>query len=955
MLTFTGIANGEDTLHCQTSGDWQIDGNTPVLSAVLCHQQEKSGFYRFDFTNQTFAFAPDLIQGSHVQYLGGFENILFYSTDTQIYALERAQLAIIWHRSWQNVEILPEDPHAPTTRAFLSKENNAHTLHIINIAKTDIRETLAYHFPNSVLTIQYNASNITVLTPTTLYVFARPNASNDGNVDNARHPGENWPQPQIIPLEKEMTRDTARLDSHGLMTWDKSAKKLSYYRYQQKSWTRAAINATASIHSLAQNDDLAMAITVDASTVRIVARLGAFLQNRYEAKYWKLPAEGPALVADSALIALDGGSDNRVQIIDTSEMTWKRVQLISYPAPGRPVDLFHNRLITLHPESLTPVILWNAKTGEKIAAISQESLNKSGLTNIEYAKTIREMPQFILLKNDAQRFAIFNRLTSQLSITATAENSAYRQYPKNLQFFANNIVIGTAEAPNQWRLYSTENTERLYKTDQLLAGPIKQLQSPKKKWYGYCITDNDCFRTPILPLAQTQNIPTTTKRESTSHQPSILSWAIAILAFLSMIGIMAWRCGCCKRAHLASNSSSDRSLYPTTEFFDSKHRRVICDRDVQSFLSPTLFAKPFTRLTLSIVIGVCVGICITLPYAEDDTSMTFVLWTAFLALPICTLLWTSLSWSYWNRFYLLRFGIFAEGIWLHQAQPEQSIAYLAQNEKTYELSRHQWQRVKFVPIILYDPQNPNFAIQYTGNCTHSLTSNLPEKTAKTFPVKAFDIKKFAAVFAIILTAVICSQILFNLAYPNPLSARTLNSIEREITNTKDSVPFTVKCLSFCKTKACEIQCHQRQLLNIFKNSDSELNHEIVETPQDLFKNLNKNIDMVCNILEDPSMQCDEKAYKLQSISLWTPKFFDVFSNVYSNPEAFRTSGIGDIAHQLDAHRNYLKALCDESGICMANSKTCPQPPSCDGDIQTLKSAICAFQAAILLKNIPPQK
>ena len=340
-----------------------------------------------------------------------------------------------------------------------------------------------------------------------------------------------------------------------------------------------------------------------------------------------------------------------------------------------------------------------------------------------------------------------------------------------------------------------------------------------------------------------------------------------------MLGVMAWRNGWGKPSKLSPESSNGTSAL-IIDIFDKKNRRMITDRDIHYFIEENFYSKLYFRVLSATILSLGIAVAVALPYFRDDTVATFVSWVLVLATPIFALIWILASWTYWNRRYLLRYGCIVEGKWLNCAKPNQSISYIPEAGKSFELTRNQWHRADYVPIVIFDPSRPNFAIQYTGESEHALLALNLESTVKEPPKNAcsFDVFRLAAVLAVLVGGAVATQLLFHAAYPASLSEWRLQELSQAYAIVSDDkndsaqVPcseeqnadqpqsncnatqidkderrpivktpgttFTMACLELCRDgdDMCQRQCHTRQLFNILKDAGYDFDGTISITP-----------------------------------------------------------------------------------------------------------------------------
>ena len=935
-LGFAATGYGQETLECQTDGQWTIG---PVISGAVCRAASSSDLYRIDFARQTGAFAPHVAGAGELRFLQGTDGVLFYADDRSIYALDSEHYRVIWHQSWDNIRILPKDPFDAQHLAFLSGPESDLRFHVIRTDAGQILEDVSTPVEETPVRVEWFENRLVVFLSGQMLIWERPQAQGEDAV---------WAYPDVVFFDTAVDASTISVDASGVMVFDTAGRRLSYYRFELGSWTRAAINATATIRGIGASDKHAMGVTSDASTVRIVARMGAFLQNRFEAKYWKLSQDPRHILVTGQedLVALDGGTDNRALIIDTTEMTWKRVALINYPAPGAIAELSLDALTTLHDDGESALIVWNARTGEKVVELARNRVEALGMGPIERVETIRENPRFKILYGQNGQFALFDQTTQGLSAAVAGKWSPWSTRPENLRLVGDRIVLSAEGQPSTWQVYGGQAGEAGQIPMQTLSPAgyrpeqFEELQSPREKWYGYCIAEDDCFVPGMAEVELKRAVPDVEVLPAVSHKPTWVSWGIALLSLFAMIGVMLWRRGVGRKSLLESELASCDQM-TSCDIYDSQHRRFIEDRDVKYFLSPTFFSTPAFRLTLSFLLALGVGIFLSLAYFYDDSLVTFLSWVVVLGLPVMAATWIALSWTYWDRYFLLRFGCFTEGKWQHCAQKNQSIAYSPTSGQSFELTRNQWRRVDLVPLVVFDPANPRFAIQYTGVCSHTILPATGKIADKPTPARPCDLRSLAGVIALLVVMICSTQWLFRHAYPDPMSAWTLNTIATQ----HEGGAFTLACLERCgENKTCHEQCHRRQLANILNDAGVEVENRLATTPAQFLQAHRDNVSQARAILQSPDMSCRAKTAELLQIPLWPEPLRHAFQTVYADQATFDAAHLSDIRRGLDEDRRWFEQLCNTT--CASHSEQCPEPPQCQGNSVELRSVVCAFQNAL---------
>ena len=962
LLSYPASAQ-ESQFDCEPgSGAW-MDMESPVLDGALCSLNgQHPDFYRLEFGTGHMQFAP-LIPGTagELRYLSAIGKTIFYADRAKVYGVERDHFKVVFELSCSEAEMLPADGFDPQHLAVLSKDGG-YRIHLLKVAADGgISEEMAADLgAERPLRVAWHESRLVVLTRSRVMFWPRPGSSflaqkqdKSGAPVYAQVSGWQPENMRYYDISPALETGDHELDPDGLMIWNRKLKKLSYYRFSSQTPTQASINATASIHGLGYGTKYAMGVTIDLNTVRIVARLGSFLQNRFEARYWKLPdpQRVPVVVGQDDIAALDGGSDNRVQMIDTTEMTWRRLALIQYPAPGRIADLSQDILATVHSGHSEAMILWHARTGQKIASLKAETLAAKQFGKILDVRPIGKIRRYRLITNEAKQYALFDAVTGSLSDVADYQASEWSDLPKDITVFDGAFVV---HEKNQYRLYPADESKQPAVLDIRGYKPLSahELQTHVEKWYGYCLNDETCFNPSEDVPDQIRGLPSITLvAPDISHSPSLMAWLLTVFAFAMMIGVMVWRKGVFTRSQLSGVTLS-RDSVTSADIYDSKHRRFISDRDNRFFLCTHWQSLPIVRLFVSIMLGFVVGIAVATPFFYDDSVLTFLSWIVVLGMPVTAVTWIATSWTYWNRYYLLRFGRLTEGKWLNCAQANPKIIYEPEEDKTYEMARYQWTRVDFVPIVIFDPARPNFALQYTGGCSHEIEQTGKLK-AEPKPACSFDAYRLAAVVVLLAAAILMTQTIFQKSYPNPLSAWKLDSIANAVASDDSSKTFTMTCLDACERddEICSRQCHQRQLRIVFADAGMKLERDPEMTAAQFLDTYRQSVAKGREILFDSKSDCAGRNAELAAISLWPDETAYSFWGTYADPETFAASGLEEIHAGLVADYEILRQLCDEDGVCARNSASCPEPPQCAGSITELKTEVCAFLHALMIPKI----
>jgi len=957
----TGLAQAQEKLLCRPeSGFWEVTPGGVRLSGALCSENAMIGedFYTFDFETRRAGFAP-LAPSMQASLRGVIDtqSVLFYADAGHIYGLSRENFRLVWSAPWQNVEVLSRDIHQPDGLAFHAEsgwgDQAGSFLKVLSVSEGSVLERLSAPLGRheDFLAFIWQPERAVVIERTRLMWWPRQ--------------GDAFGEPTSIALDMALTPESYHIDEGGLMQIDPGTSRILYYRFATADRTSARINATARVRGIGGSATRAMAVTSDMNIVRIVARMGSVLQNRYEAKYWRVAEDGPILLADSELLILDGSPENRAQSISTNDMTWKRMALIEYGSPGRLAHLSAGILTTVHAGGTAALIRWDANTGQKLGELSISALPKSEDITwkaISRVTEIEGLAYYLLVigqseADHAAPFAILDTRTMRVEPQDLAFASILDDagFPKALLRSEAAFAIYDS-IHDQWHVLG--NQAWTASLGAWASQDLKEHQTAFEKWYGYCLTPDQCitpqwtdffaqdvsqtlaemreFAKAVLPDAAPRN-----------HEPSALAWIVALLSCLIMAGVTCWRNGFWTKSRLEPPTEQDEPFTSKSfEILDKRNRRFISDRDRKFFLSPGITSGLGFRFLLSLCLGIGISIAVTHRYFYDDTVTTFVLWVVILSLPIFAAAWIILSWQFWNRRYLLRFGRMIEGVWLNCAKPNQLIAYTPEPNKSFELSRHQWKRVDFVPIVLFDPARPDFATQYTGDCSFTLIAPNPivesRKSASTV-----DIGRLLAVVFSLLLCVVASQAAYRHAYPAPMSVGELNAITADLDK-----PFISACLRQCQANEidCIAQCQHRQMRLIFEEAGVELGYDPGILPASLLAREQQAIANVREILQAPGGTCHEKADKIAKMLLWPKSLETAFWRVYGHDDAYHQASVDEVYQALSLDYNYLKALCDVTGQCVRHPEQCPPAPQCGGSVRLLKAKLCSVVDFVLPRH-----
>ena len=961
LTALGGNASAQVALNCEPgSGVWVNAEGSAVLDGALCrsHDDASSHFYRFNFETKQTSFAPVIpdVSGA-LRYLFDTAGSRFYADDVSVYEVSPTNYQVISKRDWAGAQFVPLGGDAQNYRAVWSKTDEGSELHLLESIHGKMTEVLTAQLGSEPpIAIVWQPKRLVVLEKDRVLFWMRPGMSEEAESAGVESGGEvqGW---DVLPLEAEFDAPLEpglyQLDEEGLMVLNREAKKLRYFRFDQASWTPASINATASIHGLGPGTKHAMGVTNDMNTVRIVARGGVFLQNRFEAKYWKLPQDPSVLpvIGQDDLAALDGGSNQRVQTIDTTELTWRRLALIEYPAPGRMMALHHDILISVHDSGEEAMILWHARTGQKVASLQASKLEAIQFGAIDSVEPIPGFPRYHCILGQSGQFVLFDQETGDLSAPASAAKGGWNVLPSVLQILPDGVAMMRSDASGtSWDIFPAKGKPFKRTLDGMLS-QVLELQSSQEKWYGYCVNAS-CYAPNAPEVEVRQAIPgVSVQKSEDTHAPGVISWMLTALALLAMFGVMMWRRGFGKTSQLTQHEESEELGH--NDIYDQKRRRYISDRDYQ-FLAPRFYFKTWFRIILSIVLGLGTGLAVAASTFYDDSLTTFLSWVIVLGMPVTAVTWIVTSWTFWNRYYLLRFGNITEGKWLNSSEPNSTIVYDAGGGRRYELDRRQWERLDFfVPMVIFDPARPNFAIQYTGGCSHDILPQGELEGDKT-PACSYDMHRLCLVALILAGCIAGTQVLFSLAYPNSISAWRLDSIAKASARPDAEKTFTMACLEECEAgdTVCHAQCHQRQLRIVLEQAGSTLSNDPELTTAQFLQAHRDKVAQARGILLDASdMSCAQRESKLAEISLWTEGLNRAFWQAYADTSTYHVAQIEEIYKGLKADATLFKTLCDAELTCAHASQGCPEPPKCSGPAALLKKRVCAMENALQIPNI----
>ena len=957
LVLLGGTALADDGLVCLSgSGVWRTVGDAPVIDGVLCSTGAGNDLYRIHFADKSVHFAPAIpgISGE-LRYLYSASKVLFYADDFSVYALEREHLKVIWHQPWAGAIMMPQDPFDPMHIAIWSKTQDGSALHLVRIGAKIEEEMTAELGPEMPQQIVWQSKRLAVIESKRMLYWPRPGIPlpPTSHRDTPETPADwNHPPRVVNVLDPEgdavLRQGDYRLDESGLMIYRRAHKRISFFRFYEGTWTMNRLNSSATVQAIGGCDELAVGVVKDYNTVKLITKFGLYLQKRFELKFWPLPnpLEKNVILVQPGIVALDGGNENRILALDTNAPTWNRTTQIALDNPGSMVELRGHVLMTAHAEGNDALVRWNVRNGNRLGSLSAQKLRDIDFGHILKAFTVYDFDRYKLIVNEHDQFVIYDVKSGEVTGLYPFESTPWSELPRAIQPFPGGFAV---HVPNSavWDIFS-EKDGRLPSLDASQLQNVQQfgeLQTAQEKWYGYCLDAENCFIPTANPPEQERQAPAVSVLEDAgSHAPTAIPWALALFSLLAIFGVMLWRHGFGRKSLLVKNESSEEDSLATTDIFDSHNRRYISDRDNRYFLATHFVSTPLFRVCLSLVLGAGVGVLVALPYLYDDVVSTFLSWVVVLGLPVAAVTWIATSWTYWNRYYLLRFGILTEGKWLKCAQTNPTIVYEPEPGKTFELSRSQWRRVDFVPMVFFDPARPEFAMQYTGGCSHTVQQ--PGKLDATpKPACAFDIARLAAVALVLAGVIAATQYLYREAFPNPLSAWMLESIQPAQGET-----FTTACLAKCAESddACHEQCHHRQLRIVLENAGMSLENEPAITAAQFLDDLRKRVSDARATLLGDNLSCDDRLQAIRDVHAWPEEVSAAFWATYSHTPTFDVNELEPIYQGLAADLATLRALCDEYGTCAQNATECPAPPTCPGRISELKPAVCALQNAIEL-------
>ncbi len=957
----TAIADGSvPQFSCQPeSGFWHKEAGHAVLYGAICKRDQEEGIYRIDFdpSGVKYTFAPGVSpKAGALHTIAEISDTLFYTDDENVYAVSRDTFKVTWMQPWKNAVKLPPSSDSRLLGLIVDEiDDQGELLSLLKILTVENGRVAEK------LTARLNMSQHLD------FVWQK-----DRLVSIEEHQLVWWPRQgtafepsETIALSQPLkNREDCQIDENGMLVVDRESNKIVYYRFDTGNRLQAHLNATATVRGNGGSMTRSMGVTSDLNIVRVVARMGNTLQNRYEAKYWRVKEDVPMILADGETLVLDGADDHRSQSVDTSAMTWKRMALMEYRSPGRLADLKDNTLTTIHDSGDNVLVRWNVVTGQPISFLPASALDAIGgrerWPKIERLTRIDSAPKYMLLElnrptetNPYLAFVILDLESMKLVPEGKVFQSHYngKGLPESVHLNEDGFTVAESTNGVAWYLFGDRITSQ--KLSEVPAEPAVERLSAFEKWYGYCYGDEQCvlpFMSESVGRESDQSargaawMPSLVSTRD--HQPPIWAWLVSIFSLCMLLFVIVWRNGIFAKSQLRPSDTSDASPFISTTFeiFDQKNRRFVTDRDRHSFLAPGITSQTWFRVVLSVAIGLGISLGVAYRFFSDDTAKVFFAWLGILSMPVIATVWTISSWSYWNRRYLLRFGRFVEGEWLNCAKPNQSIAYTAEDGNTFELSRYQWKRVDFVPIVLYDPARPQFAVQYTGDTSYALGDKMDRSNEKKSSC-SFDLARLAIITLILGGCTAAALCLFKSTYPDPLSVWELDTLS------ENSQSFITACLGECTEEACFKQCQNRQMRLVYENAGFNLSSDPDITPDMFLKNAHSAMTKTRSIMMSEGNSCHEKAESIQAVALMPESLSHAFWNVYGQSDAYQVSRI-EIEHkEMLSDVRYFQDLCDAEGACARDSQNCPVVPQCNGSVTMLKTQLCNFARELKIPAI----
>lgn len=979
LMPLSVMAIGVEDLTCQAlSGQWQGSGETLRLEGALCRGTgDNYDFYRFDFDSKSVGFAPhtSTMDAPNLRFLYAHNSLFLYADGKSIYGVSAESFKVVWQRPWANVEMAWGDHHDNTQVAVLEKTAETQFLHVLRLENGSIVEAFSIDV-EELLDVAWLPARLVILESKRLRWSTRltdTHLTEADEEDGVTRPEASGVPSLSIPVGYGLSRATHagayHIDQYGVMTTNARMVRIYYNSYHLGgAGSTYATNATARVRAVSGSLQHAMAVTTDMLLVRIVARFGPMgrcerlgtacwgaLSMRYEAKYWKVSQDEniPIIMASEETMALDGGSDNRAQTVDTRDpMRWRRMALVDYGRPGRLGYVRNDELISLHDEGPDALIRWRSYTGKKTSSLPRTALesieNAQAFGQIASIQSLEHADQYDFLFGQDGRYVVLDR--RDMSLSKAYEDPKGNAQKTGIQQVIAKTENGFAIAAGQqeqgvvaWDIFDFKKNR--LQLSELANAKISELQSYPEKWYGYCADEKNCFIAPATDKGLAGIMPEATLEES-SHSASVLAWLVALISVFVMIVVTMWRRGVGKKSQIEQISREDNSLSSVSiELLDHKNRRFVTERDRKYFLCTHVFSNLFFRMGISLILGLGISLAVTYRYYFDDSLEIFISWIVILGMPVLAMTWIVSSWTYWNRLNLLTFGRLVEGSWRNCAKPMQSIVYSPAPGQSFELKRNQWKRADFVPIILFDPVAPDFAVQYTGEYSFPLSEHY--STAETLkPARTYDFWRLSVVVLGLGLCVFASQYFFSICYPNPLGSWELDRIEAKSQDSQQA--FVTLCLEKCRTgsELCPNQCQHRQMRIVFKQAGVDLNSDPVLSPAKLLEQQKNMTSEMRQLLEKKGESCQAIAQEITDLPVWPKTFSQAFWSNYGQPQAYQASGIKTVHQAILDDNAHFALLCSDEDSCAKDPSKCPAPPACAGDVADLKARVCAFQRSL---------
>ncbi|MFA5624219.1 MAG: hypothetical protein WC966_04055 [Bradymonadales bacterium] len=956
----------EDGLSCRVdAGVWDTRGGGLRLLGALCGLEgECEDFYNFDFGKKSITYAQRFRdqQACDLRFLLQSANTLFYSDGNRLYGVDSETLKLNYLEERGEVLAIAKDIEYAMQFGVLIQSDIKRSVLILKVKPSGVEAVLEAEVEGA-HSIKWQKDRVVVYGDEVLFWWTRD--------------GDGFEEGKKLELNPKITENNFHIDEAGMMVVSAREPRVVYYRFATADRTVARVNATASVRAISGSDSMAMVLTTDMYVTRLVSRLGTILQNRYEIKYWDLPKDKDEklFLAHGDKLVLAGASEKQAAMsVATDDITWKRRAIFSIPSSKHSLVYMDNKtLTTLNEESAqtSPVERRDLSTGALVAALSKENLailrgadpekakDEPAFGKIDRLERVGEDSRFDLLYDDAGKIALMRSVdmrvwpkiflppkTSQMEASALVESLGIKEFDNGI---AAASVVQEGKT-SQWYVIQNDEAKELGVAQLYNEAEINDALSAYEKWYGYCIDAKTCVINPVQEgtLEGTRKAFEASILSVNNHKPNLLAYFMAVAALLASIIIPMWRNGTGKKGkvRLVENGAQTNN---NMLLLDKQGRRFVTERDKSRFLHRSIFSKLLMRLSLSIIAGLVVGLFVSFRYFYDDSLGIFLTWLFITGVPVAAFAWIILSWDYWNRNYLLRFGRATEGVWFDAATPEQAICYAPEEGKSFRLKRGQWKKVDFVPIILFDPERPHFALQYIGDGSFPLIPKLAlaEKCKTASTREAY---KQIVVFIFLGICIAFTQFAYHKAYPNPLSVWDMNSLEaRALESDSD---FVVPCLERCfsSDEACKLQCHQRQLRVILKSAGIELESEPALSPKSLLQIQRDASQTVDDIIATNAADCALLAQQIHEVPIWTQSLSNAFWEVYAKEEIYQSADIAALDEALREKSASYKKLCVDNNSCALRKNSCTAPPSCTGNVAVLKDAVCAFARSIVVRG-----